>query len=50
MIDSVVINVQTENSILKYIGDERLIHISDRRFEIYEFRLNTLSKPYKIII
>lgn len=48
IIDSVSISVSTENSILKYIGDERMIHISDRRIEIYEFKLNSSSKPYRI--
>lgn len=48
MIDSANINLKNEHSILKYNGDERLIHLSDRKFEIYEFILNTKRKPYKI--
>ena len=31
MIDSVSISVSIDHSILKYIGHERLIHVSDKR-------------------
>jgi hypothetical protein len=32
VIDSAYINLKNEHSILKYNGDERLIHLSDRKF------------------
>ena len=32
IIDSAMINVKNEHSILEYIGDEKLLHLSDRRF------------------
>jgi hypothetical protein len=48
VIDSVFITQTKENSTLKYNGDGRLIHISDKKFEIYSFTLNMNKKPYKI--
>lgn len=32
IVDAVNINLRTEHSILKYAGDERLIHLSDKKF------------------
>lgn len=48
MIDAANINVKIDHSHLKYIGQNRLVHYSDKRLELYNFILKTDVKPYKI--
>lgn len=48
IIDSVSMSSAIDNPNLIYLGEEKLVHVSDRRIEIYEFRILTKVKPYKI--
>ena len=48
IIDSVGISSAIDNPNLKYLGEERLVHVSDKRIEIYKFRILTNVRPHKI--
>ena len=50
IIDSVNINIKIEHSYLKYIGQDTLIHFSNKRFEIYDYEFKTNVKPYKVVV
>ena len=50
VLDSVNINVKLKHSVLRYIGDNRIIHFNNKFLELYHFDLNNKAKPYKIKI
>ena len=48
ILDSANVNIQSGNAKLKYISNQRLIHISDRKVEIYKMSILTNIVPNKI--
>ncbi len=48
ILDSANVNIQSGNAKLKYISNQRLIHISDRKVEIYKMNILTNVVPNKI--
>lgn len=50
ILDSATVNLKNEPSYLEYIGNDTLLHISQKRIEVYSFVINMIAKPYRIII
>jgi len=50
IIDSISINIQTDGSMLKYISNDRLLHIDQDKVEIYKIKIDTTLKPNRIKI
>lgn len=48
ILDSANVNIQSGNAKLKYVSNQRLIHISDKKLEIYKMRILTNVVPNKI--
>ena len=48
VLDSVSINNNIEKTFLKYLGNEKMVFVSEQKFEIYNFKINTSIKPYRI--
>ena len=48
VLDSVSININIENTLLKYLGNDTMAFISEKKFEIYDFKINTSIRPYHI--
>lgn len=50
MIDSAKVDVQEGKSLLKYVGRNRLLLITQSKIEEYEFVLHEKSPPYRLLI
>lgn len=50
ILDSATVNLKNQESYLEYIGNETLLHISQKKIEVYSFCVNMINKPYRIII
>lgn len=50
ILDSATVNLKHEESFLQYIGNDTLLHISQKKIEVYSFVINMNIKPYRIII
>lgn len=50
ILDSVSISSTVDNPNLRYLGDEKLVHVSDKKLELYQFKIATDTKPYSIKI
>jgi hypothetical protein len=49
-VDKVFINMQLQESILKYFGDRKLIHISPAQIDLYNVAIDLLANPPKLTI
>ena len=47
-IDSVNLQINQGTSYLKYVGNDTIVHLSDQTFEIYDYRLDTSVRPYRV--
>lgn len=47
-VDEVKINRQSANSLLKYYNDKKLIHISEKQIDFYDFSIDLTANPPKI--
>lgn len=50
VLDSATVNLKHESSYLEYLGNETLLHISQKKVEVYSFQINTNIKPFRIVI
>jgi hypothetical protein len=50
ILDSANVSIQSGNARLRYISNQRLIHISDKKVEIYKMSILTNVVPNKIQI
>ena len=50
IIDSAYLNIQEESTFLHYIGNNRLLHLSPMKAEIYRFKINFNTNPPRIDI
>ena len=47
-IDSVNLQINQGRSYLKYVGHDTIVHLSNQTFEIYDYRLDTSVRPYRV--
>jgi hypothetical protein len=50
IIDSVNVNIKSENSRLLYVGGQKMLHITNKQVEVYSFKVNTVSVPNRIVL
>ncbi len=50
IIDSVNVNNKSENSILMYMGQQRLLHVTAKRVEVYSLKVNIANVPNRMIL
>lgn len=48
VIDSANVNISSENNYLKYISHQKLMHVSDCKVEIYQFKVDITVHPPRI--
>jgi hypothetical protein len=48
ILDSANVNIQSGNTKLRFISNQRLIHLSDKKLEIYKMSILTTVIPNKI--
>ena len=50
IIDSVNVNNKSENSILRYMVQQRLLHVTSKRVEVYSLKVNIANVPNRIVL
>lgn len=50
IIDSAYLNIREESTFLRYIGNNRLLHLSPQKAEVYRFKIDFTSNPPRIDI
>ena len=50
IIDSANVNLKKDHSVLKYIGSDKMLHITESKVDVYQFTIDRNAKPQRIVL